>query len=137
MKLCGNEWKVMNTFKKNNYHTTGLAIFAMFFGAGNIIFPLALGQYALDKTPWALAGLLLTAVAMPFAGLLVMFRYGGRIRLFFSRLGRTPGFCIAFLTIALLGPFGAAPRCIALAYSTVSTSLPGIPLMLFSGLACI
>ena len=43
----------MNTLKK-------LAIFAMFFGAGNIFIPLALGQFALDKSPWALSGLLLT-----------------------------------------------------------------------------
>ena len=119
-----------------DFFTAGLAIFAMFFGAGNIIFPLALGQHALDKTPWALLGLLLTAVAMPFAGLLAMFRYRGHIRLFFGRFGKIPGFCIASLTIALLGPFGAAPRCITLAYSTISTSLPGIPMIAFSAVAC-
>ncbi len=127
----------MTTLKKIDYFTAGLAIFAMFFGAGNIIFPLALGQHALDKTPWALSGLLLTGVAMPFAGLLAMFQYGGHLRLFFGRFGKIPGFCIASLTIALLGPFGAAPRCIALAYSTISTSLPEIPLILFSSIACV
>jgi LIVCS family branched-chain amino acid:cation transporter len=127
----------MNTLKKIDFCTAGLAIFAMFFGAGNIIFPLALGQNALDQTPWALSGLLLTAVAMPFAGLLAMFRYGGHIRLFFGRFGKIPGLLIASLTIALLGPFGAAPRCIALAYSTMSTSLPGLPLILFGAIACV
>lgn len=121
----------MNTF------TVGLALFAMFFGAGNIIFPLALGKFALDQTPWGLAGLLLTAVAMPFAGLLAMFRYKGQITLFFSRFGKIPGLVIASLTIALLGPFGAAPRCIALAYSTLTLSFPGIPLVLFSAIACL
>lgn len=127
----------MNTLKKTDYLTAGLAIFTMFFGAGNIIFPLAIGQYALNQTPWALAGLLLTAVAMPFAGLLAMFRYRGQIRLFFGRFGKIPGLLIASLTIALLGPFGAAPRCLTLAYSTLSLSLPGIPLTLFSGIACV
>ncbi len=126
----------MNTLKKIDCFTAGLAIFAMFFGAGNIIFPLALGKYALNQTPWALSGLLLTAVAMPFAGLLAMLRYRGQIRLFFGRFGKIPGLLIASLTIALLGPFGAAPRCITLAYSTLSLSLPGIPLILFSGIAC-
>jgi len=126
----------MNTSKTIDYYTAGLTIFAMFFGAGNIFLPLALSQIALDKTHWALSGFLLTAVAMPIAGLLAMFVYRGHIRLFFSRLGKIPGFCIAFLTIALLGPFGAAPRCIALAHSTLSTSISGIPLMLFSGVAC-
>ena len=127
----------MNTLKKIDCYTAGLTIFAMFFGAGNIFLPLALSQYALDKTPWALAGFLITAVAIPIAGLLAMFRFGGHIRLFFSRLGKIPGFCIACLTIALIGPFGAAPRCIALAHSTLSASIPSIPLILFSGIACL
>jgi len=127
----------MNTLKTIDYYTAGLTIFAMFFGAGNIFLPLALSQQALDKTPWALSGFLLTAVAMPIAGLLAMFLYGGQVRLFFARLGKIPGLCIACLTIALLGPFGAAPRCIALAHSTMSTSVPGVPLMLFSGIACV
>lgn len=127
----------MHTLKKIDCMAFGLAIFAMFFGAGNIIFPLALGQIALDKTPWGLSGLLLTAVAMPFLGLLAMFRYNGQIRLFFSRLGKIPGLVIATLIISLLGPFGAAPRCIALAYSTLSLSFPGIPLIVFSLSACV
>lgn len=126
----------MNALRKIDYYTAGLTIFAMFFGAGNIFLPMALSQHALDKTGWALAGFLITAVAMPIAGLLAMFVYRGQIRLFFSRFGKLPGFFIAFLTIALLGPFGGAPRCITLAHSTMSTSVPGIPLMVFSGLAC-
>lgn len=126
----------MNTLKKFDCFAFGLAIFAMFFGAGNIIFPLALGQIALDKTPWGLSGFLLTAVSMPFIGLLAMFRYKGKIKLFFSRLGKIPGLVIATLVISLLGPFGAAPRCIALMHSTLSLSFPGLPLMLFSISAC-
>lgn len=126
----------MNTLKKTHYFAAGLAIFAMFFGAGNIIFPLALGQIALDKTPWGLAGLLLTAVFMPFIGLLAMFRYQGKIRLFFSRLGKIPGLILASLIILLLGPLGAAPRCLALAHSTLSLSFSGISLTLFSAVAC-
>jgi branched-chain amino acid:cation transporter, LIVCS family len=127
----------MNTFKKFDCFAAGLAIFAMFFGAGNIIFPLALGQTALDKTPWGLSGLLLTAVAMPFIGLLAMFRYQGKVQLFFSRLGKIPGLILASLIIFLLGPFGAAPRCLALAHSTLSLSFPDIPLVLFSAIACL
>lgn len=126
----------MNRLKKLDYFAVGLAIFAMFFGAGNIIFPLALGQSALDKTPWGLSGLLLTAVTMPFIGFLAMVRYRGQIRLFFSRFGKIPGLIVATLIISLLGPFGAAPRCIALAHSTLSLSFPAIPLLLFSITAC-
>ncbi len=126
----------MNTLKKLDCFAFGLAIFAMFFGAGNIIFPLALGQIALDKTPWGLSGFLLTAVAMPFIGLLAMFRYKGKIKLFFSRFGKIPGLSLAILVISLLGPFGAAPRCITLMHSTLSLSFPGLPPVLFSIGAC-
>lgn len=127
----------MNTTKKIDLYAAGMAIFAMFFGAGNIIFPLALGQFALDKTPYALIGLLITAVVMPFAGLLTMFLYKGQINTFFGRIGKTPGFLLACFTIALLGPLGCAPRCIALAHSTLSMSFSGISLLVFSSLSCI
>ncbi|MBM3192065.1 MAG: branched-chain amino acid transporter, partial [Chlamydiae bacterium] len=127
----------MNALKKLDCLSTGLALFAMFFGAGNIIFPLALGQAALNKTPWGLSGLLLTAVAMPFLGLLAMFRYEGNIQLFFGRLGKIPGLMLASFIITLLGPLGAAPRCLALAHSTLSLAFSPIPLILFSSLACL
>lgn len=122
---------------KINVFAAGMAIFAMFFGAGNIIFPLALGQYALDKMPYALMGLLITSVAMPFAGLIAMFLYKGQIDTFFGRLGKIPGFLIACLTISLLGPLGCAPRCIALAYATFSMSVPGTSLIVFSLISCL
>ena len=32
----------------------GLAMFSMFFGAGNVIFPLAVGQFAGDKNIYAI-----------------------------------------------------------------------------------
>lgn len=52
---------------------SGLAMFCMFFGAGNVIFPLAIGQQAGDQAWLAACGLLITAVLMPFAGLLAIF----------------------------------------------------------------
>ncbi|HEY4831485.1 MAG TPA: branched-chain amino acid transport system II carrier protein, partial [Waddliaceae bacterium] len=45
--------------------STGLAMFSMFFGAGNIIFPLAVGQFAGDKNLFAILGLILTAAIIP------------------------------------------------------------------------
>lgn len=126
----------MNTLKKFDCFAFGLAIFAMFFGAGNIIFPLALGLTSLDKSPWGLSGFLLTAVAMPFIGLLAMFRYNGKINLFFLRFGKIPGLILATFVISLLGPFGAAPRCIALMHSTLSLSFSNLPPLLFSIGAC-
>ncbi len=115
----------------------GMAIFAMFFGAGNIVFPLALGQIALDKTPIALIGLILSAVIMPFTGLLAMFFYQGDVAKFFGRLGKYPGFILSFITISLLGPLGCIPRSITVAYSTLSMSYDGIPIVVFSLIFCL
>lgn len=127
----------MNTTKRSDLFAAGMAIFAMFFGAGNIVFPLAIGQFALDKTPYALLGFLITAVAMPFTGLLTMFLCKGQVGTFFGRLGRIPGFLLACFTIALMGPFGCAPRCIVLAHATLSMTISGIPLVAYAAVCCL
>lgn len=114
----------------------GLAMFSMFFGAGNIVYPLALGQYAGDKNLFAVAGLILTAAIMPIAGVLAMILFDGDYRQFFGRLGPAPGFLLALTTISLLGPLGSTPRCIALAYVTLKNSFLDISLTAFSALAC-
>ena len=127
----------MSTYQKSDLYATGLAIFAMFFGAGNIIFPLALGQQTLEQTPIAILGLLITAVLVPFCGLLAMFLYQGQIRPFFGRLGQRPGLVLAFIIIALLGPLGSTPRCIALSFSTFNLVYPGVWPILFNAAACV
>lgn len=114
----------------------GLAMFSMFFGAGNIIFPLAVGQLAGDKNLYAISGLILTAAIMPIAGVIAMILYDGNYRQFFGRLGKTPGFLLAFLIISLLGPLGSTPRCIALAYTTLKSSFPGLSIGIFSAISC-
>lgn len=126
----------MSTLKKSDLYATGMAIFAMFFGAGNIIFPLALGRHMMENS-YAILGLLITAVLIPFSGLLAMFLYQGEIRPFFGRLGRWPGLLIAFFIISLLGPLGSTPRCIALSFSTLNLAYPGLNAPLFNAIACL
>ena len=127
----------MTHSKKSLIVATGFAMFTMFFGAGNIVFPLALGQIAQDKNFFAIIGLLITAVGVPFAGLIAMSLFDGDYKLFFSRLGKTPGFLVAAVIMGLIGPFGAMPRCIALSYSTAVKFLPGISLPIFSLICCL
>jgi len=125
-----NSWN-LETF------STGLAMFAMFFGAGNVIFPLGIGQYAGDQNTVATLGLLLTAVLMPFMGVFAMILFDGNYQEFFARIGKIPGFILALTTITLLGPVGSTPRCIALTFSTLKSSLPNLSLPIFSAVACL
>jgi branched-chain amino acid:cation transporter, LIVCS family len=126
----------MTTFSKTKTLTTGLAMFAMFFGAGNSIFPLMIGYQAQDKTLFAIFGLLLSAVIVPFAGLIAMILFDGDYKTFFNRIGRVPGYLVAALIMGLLGPFGATPRCVAMSYSTLKVSFPEMSPIIFSAIAC-
>lgn len=115
----------------------GLAMFSMFFGAGNVIFPLALGQLAGEQNGIAVLGLIITAVLVPFAGVFAMILFDGEQRKFFDRLGALPGFLVALSIISLLGPLGSTPRCIALTYATLNASFPELPLFFFSVCFCL
>lgn len=126
----------MKFFNKDSL-AVGLAMFSMFFGAGNIIFPLAIGQMSGDKTLFSIIGLIFTGVLVPFMGVYAMIKYEGDKKKFFGKLGKTPGFLVAFLTILLLGPVGSTPRCIAVAYTTLESFLPKMSIYVFALLSCL
>lgn len=122
---------------KYNTLVTGLAMFSMFFGAGNVVFPLALGQYAQDKNIFAIIGLLISAVGVPFLGLIAMTLFNGNYKLFFERIGKIPGFLVSAAIMALIGPFGAIPRCITLSFATLKIYFSELDLLLFSIVSCL
>lgn len=126
---------IKNIFKSQSL-AIGLAMFSMFFGAGNVIFPLAVGQYAGDKNFYAMSGLIITAAIMPIVGVIAMILFDGNYRQFFGRLGKVPGFLLALIIISLLGPLGSTPRCIVLSYTTLKSSFPELSPVLFSAIAC-
>lgn len=114
-----------------------LATFAMFFGAGNLVFPLHLGQIAGDKNFYAIAGLVFTAVVLPVVGLITMVLFQSHYKDFFYRIGRIPGFMLIILSMVLIGPLIVIPRCITLTYSLFEYSLHSVgPLWLFSLISC-
>jgi branched-chain amino acid:cation transporter, LIVCS family len=127
----------MRTLFKFETLAIGLAMFSMFFGAGNVIFPLAVGQYAGDKSLIAMTGLIISAVMIPFAGMIAMILFNGDYKRFFGRLGWGPGFFLALMIMTLLGPLGSTPRCIALSYSTLKLLFPVLSPILFSLGACL
>jgi len=112
--------------------TTGLALFSMFFGAGNLIFPLLIGQSVGENGWYAISGLGITAVLVPFLGLAGMVLFDGDIHRFFGRLGKAPGWTLLLLLQLILGPFGVIPRLVTLMYAMAKPYLFQVSLPVFS-----
>lgn len=115
--------------------TTGIAIFSMFFGSGNVVFPLALGRETGAMVGFGVSGLLLTAIGAPILGLLGAVLFEGDCKKFFYRIGAVPGYLAVMLIIGLIGPFGVMPRCFVVAFGAVKPYFPEMSLMLFSVLS--
>ena len=93
-------------------------LFGMFFGAGNLIFPVSMGQLSGSNMWQAAAGFLIPGVGLPLLGVaaLGISRQDGLLELS-SRVGRRYGLfftCALYLTI---GPFFAIPRCATVSYT--------------------
>lgn len=114
----------------------GFALFSMFFGAGDLLWPMILGGNSGDKNFYSLMGLLISGVSLPLLGLLAMMLFNGDFRAFFGKIGRVPGAILIFVIQAILGPIGSIPRLITLSYATLQGFLPsGLGLAAFSVLA--
>ncbi len=114
--------------------TAGIAMFAMFFGSGNLVFPLIIGMETGGAVVDASLGIILTGVLIPFLGLFSMILYNGNKDKYFGLLGKYAPFILSLLILSLIGPFGVAPRCILVAYGGISLLFPNLPLWLFSGI---
>lgn len=117
--------------------STGLALFSMFFGAGNIIFPLVVGRLAGTEILYAVLGLGVSAVLFPFLGLIAMMFYGGDIHSFLSRVGKWPAFVLLILLQMSQGPVGSMPRLVTLMHASIKSFLPELSLFWFSVVICV
>jgi LIVCS family branched-chain amino acid:cation transporter len=117
--------------------STGLALFSMFFGAGNIIFPLIVGKLAGDQTVYAVLGLGISAVVFPFLGLIAMMLYSGHILSFLSRIGKWPALVLLFILQMSQGSVGALPRLVTLMYASMKPYYLSASLFAFSFAICI
>ena len=100
-------------------------LFGMFFGAGNLIFPVYMGQMAGSNVWQAIVGFVITGVGLPLLGVaaLGLSRQESLFDLS-SKVGRKYGYfftCALYLTI---GPCFAIPRC-----ATVSFTVGAAPLL--------
>lgn len=89
---------------------TGLALFAMFFGAGNLIFPPFLGL--VSGTNWVVCviGFFLTGIGMPILGILAVSKVGGSIENLAKYVSPTFGKILGTVIILAIGPLLAIPR---------------------------
>ncbi len=122
----------MKRFFQSQTIITGLAIFSMFFGAGNLMYPLNVGLIAGEKNIWAIAGFILTGVLLPLLALITIILFNGDYKAFFNRLGKIPGTIFIFLCMLIIGPLVAMPRIVTLSHIMVSPFLGNISLPLFT-----
>lgn len=97
--------------QKASLWAVGLMLFALFFGAGNLIFPAFLGQQAGESWLSAMFGFLLTGAGLPLLGVIAIGYSGSRdVQALASRV--TPWYGIAFAAALYLaiGPLFATPR---------------------------
>lgn len=111
---------------------SGLAYFSMFFGSGNLVFPLYLGTIAYSYWPLVALSFLLSGVVGPFIGTLAMVKFEGNTERFFSRLGRIPSLIFVSILMVVWFPIGAGPRCIQIAYEALARYFSSTPFWVFS-----
>ncbi|GAP00152.1 branched-chain amino acid transport system II carrier protein [Fructobacillus ficulneus] len=93
-------------------------IFGMFFGAGNLIFPVHLGQMAGGHWGVATAGFLVSAVLLPLLALLALAVTKSESVFDLVRpLGKRPALLFLVALQLCLGPIIVAPRTATVAYS--------------------
>ena len=112
---------------KRELASIAVMLFGLFFGAGNLIFPPTVGQYAGKNILPATIGLLITAVSLPLLGVVAIgiSRSEGLIEL----SGKVGGAYKVFFTCALyltIGPLFAIPRCAATPFDTGVKQLLGV-----------
>lgn len=116
--------------------TTGFALFAMFFGSGNLVFPLLVGTENQGHFLASSLGIIVTGVLVPFMGVLAMLLYKGDTREFLGTMGQPAKFWFPLIALSLMGPFGVLARCITVAHGSFALLFPQCSLIAFSIAFC-
>ena len=116
----------------------GFALFSMFFGAGNLIFPINIGVETQDNFIAGCVGLLFTGIIVPLIGLLsVLHSKNSDLIDYFSPLGKGLAYIMTFIILVLLGPVIIIPRSIMVAGQACKILLPFLHLSIIKFLICI
>ena len=121
-----------------DYVFIGSMLFGLFFGAGNLIFPVHMGQLAGQNMLPAMLGFIVTAVGLPFLGIVAM-GLSGKESLVEMASKIHPKYGV-FFTVALyltIGPFFATPRTATVSFEAafapyLDPALTKVALFIFS-----
>jgi LIVCS family branched-chain amino acid:cation transporter len=116
--------------------TTGFALFAMFFGSGNLVFPITVGTQSEGHYILSSLGIIVTGVIVPFLGVLGMLLFRGSLTEFFASFGKKGTFLFSFFALAIMGPFGVLARCLTVAHGAIEMLIPQANLVITSLVLC-
>lgn len=103
---------------KNIYIIIGFMLFALFFGAGNLIYPAFLGIYSGSNLVLAILGFCLTGVTLPLLGVVAVAYSGASdIEDFARPVSRHYDLLFSIALYLSIGPFFAIPRTGATSFS--------------------
>lgn len=112
---------------RKNILTLGFALFAMFFGAGNLIFPPYLGLCAGDNWLWGFLCFIAVDAGLAVLALLAVFKSGIGLAGITGSLGRVLSAALIIVNAVCLGPLVCIPRTAATTFElAVAPLLPGV-----------
>lgn len=100
----------MKKTSAKDFIVIGFALFAMFFGAGNLIFPPYMGKLVGDQAPVAIIGFLITGVGLPLSGIIACAKINGTFSDISGRVGKVFAVISTTALILAIGPMLAIPR---------------------------
>ncbi|MGF6148790.1 LIV-II [Kingella potus] len=97
--------------KKSAFLATGLMLFALFFGSGNLIYPPTMGQNAGSAVLPATLGFLITGVGLPLMGVLaIAYSNSHDVQDLAGRVSKWYGIVFAVVLYLAIGPLFVSPR---------------------------
>lgn len=119
--------------KRNDAFVLGAALFSMFFGAGNLIFPPFLGLLAGQKWNWSMLGFFITGIGLPLLGIIASAKAGGDVEKLGNRVSPIFSKFLGITVVLSIGPLLAIPRTGATAYEMgILPTMPGVSPMAFA-----
>ncbi|MGE8179931.1 branched-chain amino acid transport system II carrier protein [Pseudomonas fluorescens] len=125
----------MKVLKGQDILALGFMTFALFVGAGNIIFPPIVGLQSGPNVWMAALGFLITAVGLPVITVVALAKVGGAMDTLSSPIGKIAGGVLAAACYLAVGPLFATPRTATVSFEVGLAPLTGespLALLLYS-----